>query len=157
MTFCAFMALVTVVFLDVLSRELTGAGLHWAGQTGVYANIVVVLFGLGLASAGGQHLRPRFADGWLPENWAPVLIRLQQGLMSLFCLGFALLAVDIVLETRRLGEVSPVLGNLVWPIQLVLPLAFLIAFIRHLLFTVWPDLRPAAAASVVARRPGGGA
>ena len=48
-TFGAFMILVTVMFADVALRELTGAGLHWSRQIGVYANLFVVMFGLGVA------------------------------------------------------------------------------------------------------------
>ena len=54
----AFLVLIVAVFIDVLNREFTGTGLHWARQAGVYANVFVVMFGLGLASAGGAHLRP---------------------------------------------------------------------------------------------------
>ncbi len=82
----AFAVLVTVIFADVLSRELTGSGMHWARQVGVYANIFIVMAGFGLASASGAHLRPRFADGWLPVSWNAALIRLQEGVMALFCL-----------------------------------------------------------------------
>ena len=74
----AFALLVAVVFLDVASRQLTGTGVHWALQIGVYANLVVVMLGLGIASADGAHLRPRFADDWLPSHWEPVLVHAQE-------------------------------------------------------------------------------
>jgi C4-dicarboxylate transporter, DctQ subunit len=144
-TFAAFLVLIAVVFLDVLSREFTGSGLHWASQAGVYANVIVVMVGLGVASATGAHLRPRFADGWLPARFNGVLERLQELLMALFCLAFAGLGVDIVFETWRLGEVSPALGNPVWLVQLVVPLAFAVAALRHGLYALWPALRPVPA------------
>jgi TRAP-type C4-dicarboxylate transport system permease small subunit len=144
-TFAAFLVLITVVFLDVVSRELTGSGVHWASQAGVYANVIVVMVGLGVASATGAHLRPRFADRWLPARFNALLERLQELLMALFCAAFAGLGVDIVLETWRLGEVSPVLGNPVWPVQLIVPLAFVIASLRHGLYALWPGLRPVPA------------
>jgi len=149
-TFGAFMVLIAVVFLDVASRELTGSGLHWASQAGVYANVVVVMLGLGLASSSGAHLRPRFADGWLPASWQPWLIRIQELLMASFCAGFAVLALIIVSETRALGEVSPVLGNPVWIIQACVPLAFGLATLRHGLYGLWPELRPAESGMVQA-------
>ena len=142
-TFAAFLLLITVVFLDVVSREVTGSGLHWASQAGVYANVVVVMIGLGVASATGAHLRPRFADRWLPARFDALVERLQELLMALFCAGFAGLGIDIVLETWRLGEVSPALGNPVWPVQSIVPLAFAIAALRHGLYALWPRLRPA--------------
>ena len=109
LSFAAFMVLIAVVFADVVSREVTGTGLHWARQAGVYANLFVVMFGIGIASAHGAHLRPRFADHWLPSGWEPALIRIQEGLMALFCLGFAAVAAAVVMDSYAFGERSVVL------------------------------------------------
>lgn len=153
-TFAAFMILVAVLFADVLSRELSGAGLLWARQLGVYANLVVTMLGLGVASASGAHFRPRFADDWLPATWEPWLVRLQEALMAAFCVGFALVAAVAVAETRALHERSSLPSWPVWPFQAVIPLAFLSAGTRHALLACWPQLRPAVrrpAVAVVAR------
>ena len=141
-TSAAFMTLVVLVFADVASRELTGAGLHWARQAGVYANIVVVMVGLGVASDSGSHLRPRFADGWLPAAWSPILVRLQHGLMALFCLAFSAIALGVVVDSMALGERSAALRIVIWPIQAIIPLAFFVAFVRHGLFALYPSLAP---------------
>lgn len=143
-TLLAFVVLITVVFADVVSRELTGTGLHWARQIGVWANFIVVMFGLGLASTAGQHLRPRFADDWLPDRWSPLMDRLQDAGMALFCLGFAVVALQMTLEGLALQERSAVLGVLVWPVQAVIPLVFVLAAIRHGIYCLYPALRPAA-------------
>ena len=141
-TTAAFALLIATIFLDVFSRELTGVGLHWARQAGVYANIVVVMFGLGLASAGGNHLRPRFADNWLPARWNPVIIRLQDGLMSAFCLFAGGAGALLTWESVQLGERSTLLPVLVWPIMLVIPLAFFLVGIRHAIYACCPALSP---------------
>lgn len=151
LTFCAFLVLTAVTFGDVVSREVTGTGLQWARQAGVYANLFVVMIGIGLASAGGTHLRPRFADRWLPRRWDPVLVRLQEALMAIFCLGFAAVSVYVVAESWVLQERSAVLRTLVWPVQSIMPLVFAIASLRHGAYAAWPALRPdepAAAAFV---------
>ncbi|MDP2323552.1 MAG: TRAP transporter small permease subunit [Gammaproteobacteria bacterium] len=145
--FLAFLLLVAVVFVDVVNRELSGTGLHWALQIGVYANFVVVMLGIGVASAGGSHLRPQFADRWLPRRLEPVLVRLQEVVTSLFFLGFAVAGVTVVEESRLLGERAPVLGNLIWPLQGLIPAVFLLATIRHGLYAVWPALRPLPASA----------
>ena len=142
-TFVAFLAMIAVVFGDVLARELSGTGVHWARQAGVYANIIVVMVGIGLASADGAHLRPRFADGWLPARLNPLIERLSEGLMAAFCLGFAWVAFGVVSETFVLQERSAVLRTLVWPVQAVIPLVFGLATIRHGIFALYPGLRPA--------------
>lgn len=142
----AFCLLAGVIFADVVSRELRGAGFYWATQTGVWANVVVVMAGFGLASASGMHLRPRFADGWLPRSWAPAITRLQHVCMSLFCFGAAALAAGVTFESWQLGEISIELFVPIWPVQIMLPLAFGAAAVRHALYAIWPELAPSEAA-----------
>lgn len=139
----AFLLLVTVVFADVVSREITGAGLYWASRLGLWANVLIVMAGFGLASSEGVHLRPRFTDSWLPASWEPLLCRLQHLCMALFCGAIGLLAVRVVFTTWQLGEVSVDLYLPIWPVQAFLPLAFATAFLRHLLYAFFPELRPA--------------
>ena len=145
----AFGVLVLVVFADVVSREVQGAGLFWASQTGVWANVIVVMAGFGLASSDGAHLRPRFADQWLPVSWHATLETLQHLVMALFCLALGLLASRVVAGSWRLGELSLDLFLPVWPIQLFLPLAFLAGTLRHGLYAFYPSLRPIESNSAV--------
>lgn len=151
-TFSCFMVLIAVVFADVVTRELVGTGLHWARQVGVYANLFVIMFGIGLASAAGTHIRPRFADQWLPASWSDALDRLQDGFMALFCAGFAVVATGIVYDGFVLSERSAVLGIVIWPFQAVLPLVFMVATFRHGAYALYPVLRPARAADAAAPR-----
>jgi TRAP-type C4-dicarboxylate transport system permease small subunit len=141
-TFGCFLVLIAVVFADVVSREVLGTGLHWARQAGVWANLFVVMFGIGLASAAGAHLRPRFADNWLPARWSGALDRVQDGLMALFCCAFAVVAVGMVYDGWLLGERSAVLGIVVWPFQAIIPLVFAVATFRHGAYALYPALRP---------------
>lgn len=141
-TLSAFLVLVVVLFADVLSRELTGAGLTWARQMGVIANVFLTLVGIGIASAHGSHLRPRFADGWLPASWGPLLETVQDLLMAVFCLTVAAIAAIAVRETYLLEERFAVVHWAVWPFQLVVPAVFMVASVRHGLMAVYPTLRP---------------
>lgn len=142
-SFVAFALLITVIFADVVSRELTGSGMHWARQVGVYANLFIVMAGFGLASASGQHLRPRFTDGWLPVRWNALLGSLQEAVMALFCLAFAAVAFQVVTDTYIMQERSVVLRVVVWPFQAVIPAAFALAAVRHSIYALHPKLRPA--------------
>ena len=139
----AFVLLIAVVFADVLSREASGAGIYWASRVGVWANVFVVLAGFGLASADGAHLRPRFADNWLPASFSPALEFMQHLVMSLFCIAIGGLALSVVLGSYQLREVSLDLYVPIWPVQALLPLAFFTAAIRHGLYAFVPALRPA--------------
>lgn len=149
----AFGVLVVVIFGDVLIRTIWGSGLYWARQIGVYSNVIVVMFGIGLASASNSHLRPRFADNWLPKSWAPFLAHFGEVLMALFCLTFTVVAFDLVRETFQLDVRSVVLRIIVWPIQGVIPLVFALATLRHGMFALWPDLRPEQQGALADARP----
>lgn len=138
----AFCGMVSVVFADVLARELTGVGLPWARQVGVYFNIFVVLFGIGLASASASHLRPRFADGWLPARWEPQVGFLTEAVFAMFCLCFAIVSLGVVIESVQLDERSEIIRMPIWPVQAMIPMVFLIAAIRHAIYASVPSLRP---------------
>ncbi len=146
----AFALLVAIIFADVVSRELTNSGLYWAAQSGVWANVLVVLAGFGLASADGTHLRPRFADNWLPRSWHGILETLQHAVMSLFCAAASWLACMVVLESQQLGEVSLDLFLPIWPIQGLLPLALIAATARHAVYAMHRELRPGESGALAA-------
>lgn len=147
--FAAFVVMTGVVFADVVARELGGSGLPWARQTGVWANIVVAMFGVGLASGSGSHLRPRFADRWLPAAWDPVVDRIGELVTAIFCGAFAALVVALAYESGRFGEQSAILRLPVWPMQLVIAIAFALAGLRHVAYAVWPRLKPEASSAFV--------
>ncbi|MEH6549232.1 MAG: TRAP transporter small permease subunit [Pseudomonadales bacterium] len=142
--FClsGFTVLVLVLFVDVGMRWLFGGGIPWSHQVGIYANAALALVAMGLASSGGTHLRPRFADNWLPQKYHPQLETLGELISATVFFVFAVFALQMVLETHALGERSTVTLTLVWPIQLLLPSVFFVAALRHLLFAVFPVLRP---------------
>lgn len=139
----AFAVMALVLMLDLVLRETAGNGLVWARQVSVYADIVVAMFGLGLASAAGAHLRPRFADRLIPSRWEPLTLRLSEFTTALILLLFALIALQLVAETVQLREVSTVLRTPIWPVQILIPAAFLLASLRHACYGCFPALRPA--------------
>jgi TRAP-type C4-dicarboxylate transport system permease small subunit len=143
LTSAAFAVLVLVIFADVVWRWTTGSGIFWAREVGVFANIVLTIIGIGIASSDGTHLRPRFFDRLFPARWDPALTRIQELLTGLGFAALAWVAVGVVQETMILEDRSIVLRWLVWPVQLVLPVAFTLAAIRHSLFGLVPALRPA--------------
>lgn len=142
LTSAAFAVLVAVVFADVAWRWLSGSGLIWAREVGVFANIVLTILGIGIASADGTHLRPRFFDRIFPAAWDGALTRLQELLTALGFAVLAWIAIAVVHETWQLEDRSIVLRWLIWPVQLVLPLAFVLGTLRHGIFAAFPPLRP---------------
>lgn len=138
----AFAVMTLVIIADVISRKVMGTGIAGAPRIAVYAMIIAALIGFGLASHKGRHLRPRFADNWLPESWQGAVARLQQILMAAFCLTVAIVAVRVVYDTYLLQETSRMLRIAIWPMQTVMPLAFLIGAVRHMLYAFYPEIRP---------------
>lgn len=138
----AFAILITVTFLDVLMRRFTGSGLLWSRDVGIYANIWLSMIGIGIASAQGSHLRPRFLDGWVRPGWERWLRPLQEWLTALGFAALAWIAWSVVQETRALGDANQVLRWPVWVLQLCMPLAFLFAASKHAIFALRADLRP---------------
>ncbi len=138
----AFAVMTLVIIADVMSRKMIGQGIAGAPRIAVYAMIIAALISFGLASHSGRHLRPRFADNWLPEKWDGMVIRLQESLMSVFCLTFAITAMLVVYDTYQLQETSRMLRIAIWPMQTVMPLAFVIGAVRHGLYALYPDIRP---------------
>ena len=139
----AFAVLALLLFTDVLLREISGNGIAWAHQAGLYANLLVTVFGMGIAGGAGSHLRPRFADHWLPASWEPALQRLSWLVTALVLLAFALLALSLVLETRLLAEMATVLRIPLWPVQALIPLGFALTASRYLCYALQPSLAPA--------------
>ena len=138
----AFSVLAALLFADVLLREVLGNGIPWARQAGVYANLVVVLFGMGLATSAGSHLRPRFADKLLPQSWQPLLRRTGFALTAALLLLFAALALQLSLETRALAETATVLRIPLWPLQFLLVVSFASSALRNGCYCLRPELAP---------------
>jgi len=142
-TTAAFVVLIVVIFADVIVRRVSGSGLIWAREVGVFANIVLTMVGIGVASASGAHLRPRFVDRWFPASWDFTLTRIQELLTAIAFGVLTYLSIKVLLETIALADTSTVLRIAVWPIQLCLPLAFGLGTLRHGLYSLVPELRPA--------------
>jgi hypothetical protein len=55
---------------------------------------------------------------------------------------FAVIALQLVLETRQLAETATVLRIPLWPLQALIPLAFSSAALRYLAYSIQPALAP---------------
>ena len=148
----AFVLMVAVAFLDVALRETTGTGLDGAREAAVLLMILLVMSGFGLATASGRQLRPRFTDGVLPEAWQPRVQRFGDLLSALIFALLAVLALLFVVESLYLREATPVLRIPSWLIQMVFPLAFGQAMLRHLVYFARPDLKPIDSVEIMAAK-----
>ena len=146
----ACVAYTVVAFLligDVLGREVLSAPVHGAQKMAVYAAIFAGFIGLSLATADNMHLRPNFLDGVLPARFNNGISRLSDIFACLFFVAMAVVGLMFVGESMRFQDKAAVLYWLLWPIQMVIPYAFLSTALRHGLFAVYPDLKPVTAAA----------
>ncbi len=143
-TSLAFFTMVVVLGLDIVGREFLGSGKIWATPIAVYANVFIAFVGMGIASSGGAHLRPRFLDKLAPGGREALFERLTDAGFALFCIGAGVLCWRITVESVKLQETDPVLQWQIWPFQVFLIAAFALATLRHAIYACWPALRPAA-------------
>jgi TRAP-type C4-dicarboxylate transport system permease small subunit len=142
LTTLAFFMMVAVLALDILGREVAGGGRIWATPIAVYANVLLAFIGMGVASAHGAHLRPRFFDRAVPARWDALFDRFSDAGFALFCAATAALCVRMVHETIKLEETDPVMGWPVWPFQCILVAGFAAGALRHAVYAARPELRP---------------
>lgn len=142
LTTAGFVAMTMILFADVMARELTHSGLITARQYGVYANILVVMFGMGIASSQDAHLRPRFIDNLLPDSFKTATATLKEALTAVFAAGCTYLSAWITLESFQLGEISALTGNYIAPFMAIMPLGFTLMAVRHTIYACWPELAP---------------
>lgn len=139
----AFSAAALARVADVLGRELFGSGIFGAQRFAVWATAIAGLVGFALVTSEAGHLRPQFADKWLPRALDPWMDRIGDLVSAAICITLGLYAVDFVQSTYALGERALAIPIKIWPIQIVLPWMFFSSALRHLAFATWPALKPA--------------
>jgi TRAP-type C4-dicarboxylate transport system permease small subunit len=143
-TVCVLAFSITAIALmaDVLGREVFGNGIFGAQRLAVWTTAIAGLVGFALVTAEAAHLRPRFADGWLPKAVEPHIDRIAELVSAAICIFLGWFAIGFVQSSAALGERGMAIPIVVWPIQLILPWMFLSSAVRHLCFAAWPELRP---------------
>ncbi len=138
----AFSAAALALVIDVLGRELFGSGIFGAQRFAVWATAIAGLVGFAMVTAEAGHLRPQFADKWLPRSLDPYMDRIGDLVSAAICITLGVYAVWFVQSTYALGERGMAIQIKIWPIQLALPWMFLSSAVRHLAFATWPALKP---------------
>lgn len=138
----AFVMAATAILADVVGREFFGQGIWGSTKFAVFGAVTAGFLGLGLATHAGMHLRPKFADGWLPKPLEPVMARLSPLVTAILYFCVAWYAGLYVHETRIAGQAAPVLEFPLWLIQILMPYAFVSNGVRNLIYAVSPDLAP---------------
>ena len=145
---CAAYSVVAFLLIgDVIGREVLSSPIHGAQKMAVYAAIVAGFIGLSLATSDNMHLRPNFLDNVLPARFNAAIGRSSDIFACLFFLGMAIIGLMFVRESMRFEDKAAVLYWVLWPIQMIIPYAFLTTALRHGLFAAYPDVKPSASPS----------
>lgn len=143
-----------ILLTDVILREFVGPLLRLLrfdpGALGIFASTKLSVFalvigsfaGIGIATATGSHLVPRVGHSLFPPEWGPALDRIADVITGLFLLGVTYYGFKLVASSKLTDLRAPVLDWSVWPFQLAIPLGFLSAAGRYLVYAVWPSLKP---------------
>ncbi len=138
----AYGAVALLLMSDVIGRELFSSSLFGAQQVAVYGAIVAGFLGLTLATSDNAHLRPEFMDNVFPHRLHHRVAAIGDGISSVFFVGACIISIYFVNETRIAGDKAAVLYFALWPIQVVIPYAFLSTAFKHLIFAIKPELKP---------------
>lgn len=141
----AYALVAGLLLADVLGRQFFGTSIYGAQKVAVMATIVAAFMGLSLATGRGSHLRAEAMDRMVPRRFSAMADRLGQLVSFAIFTALTWYSVQFALGTRDLGLRLPVLGWQMWPMQLVLPLAFGLSAIKVFLFFLFPALTPSRA------------
>jgi len=140
-TVLAYGAAALSLLSDIIGREVFEQGIWGAQRFAVYAAIVAGFLGMVLAAAENSLIRPQMLDFVIPVEMEDGFNRVSDLVSALLYGGLAYLSVNFVWETFINGDTAPVLDWPLWPIQLILPYAFLSVSLRFSLQSFDPSLK----------------
>jgi TRAP-type C4-dicarboxylate transport system permease small subunit len=150
----AFGFIAGILVLDVFGREFVGpvakalgyplgaTGIPSSQRMSVYALVVGSFCGIGIATATGSHLVPRVAFGWIPAAWGTAMNRFADLFTGVFLVAVAWFGFEFVMSSMETDLRAPILNWSVWPFQLAIPVGFLSAAGRYLIYAIYPSARP---------------
>jgi len=136
----AYAVVAGLLMADVIGRELFATSFLGAQQIAVYGAIVAGFLGLTLATSDNAHLRPGFMDFVFAKRGA-LVCRIGDLVSATFFFAGAWIAITFVGISMASGDRAPVLYFFVWPLQMVIPYAFISSGLKHLIFAIQPGLK----------------
>ncbi|TBR42464.1 TRAP transporter small permease [Marinomonas agarivorans] len=132
--FCRFLlaTFVTLLFLQILSRQLFNHSFSWTEELSVYMFVWFVFFGASYAARKSAHNRVTFQYKLMPAWLPPILETISDVIWIIFNGYFVYLSYDFVFNRMNLFWKSQTLGIPMKYIYLVLPIAFALMTLRIL-------------------------
>ncbi|MCV6609929.1 MAG: TRAP transporter small permease [Amphritea sp.] len=125
-------AFVTLLFAQILSRQLFNYSFSWSEELSVYMFVWFVFFGASYAAKLAAHNRVTFQYKLMPSWMPPILEFLSDMIWVAFNAYFVYLAYDFVFNRMNLFWKSQTLGIPMKYIYLILPIAFALMTFRIL-------------------------
>ncbi len=141
-TIGAFALMALALLADVISRRLFLTGLIGATEVAVMGMVAVAMFGVGIATDEGAHLRPRLFDRLIPPALEPLFGRIASAVTAAFFAIFAGLSGWMVMESFLLGDRTEILRAPIWTLQALIFIAFSTNAVRFLAYALDPALKP---------------
>lgn len=136
----AYTLVAAFLLTDVIGRELFNTSIYGAQKISVQATLVAAFLGLSLATGKSSHLRAESMDMLVPQRWSAGADRIGHVVSFVIFAALAVVSAQFVLETYGFGIRIAVLGWPMWPVQLVLPVAFGSSALKSVAFAVFPGL-----------------
>ena len=121
---------VTILFAQIISRQLFGYSFAWSEELSVYLFVWFVFFGASYAAKLAAHNRVTFQYKLMPAKLARTLEVLSDIIWVGFNCFFVYLSYDFIFNKMNLFWKSQTLGIPMKYIYMVLPLAFALMTIR---------------------------
>ncbi len=123
---------VTLLFAQIISREVFGYSIAWSEELSVYLFVWFVFFGASYAAKHSAHNRVTFQYKWIPGKLSIALEALSDLIWIGFNVYFIYLSYDFVFNKMNLFWKSQTLGIPMKYIYLILPIAFTLMTLRIL-------------------------
>jgi len=125
-------AFVTLLFAQIISREVFGYSITWSEELSVYMFVWFVFLGSSYAAKLAAHNRVTFQYKWLPHKLKVTCELLSDLAWIGFNCYFIIISYDFVFNRMNLFWKSQTLGIPMKYIYLILPIAFTLMTIRIL-------------------------
>jgi len=127
-----FISFISIILLQIISRELFGYSIVWSEELAVYLFVWFVFFGSSFAITLNRHNRIDFQYKYFPDRLVFVLKVLSEVVWFIFNIYFFYLCYDFVFNRMNLFWTSQTIGIPMKFIYYVMPLSFLFMTVRHI-------------------------
>lgn len=139
----AFATAFALVFAQVAARELFHSNISGAKEGAILGTVIAGFLGFSLVTGANSHLRANFMDGLAPKHNMRAFIRISDAIAVVILAGFAVASYVFVQSSYEFTNRVNTLLIPLWPFQAVMVYAFGASALKHLIYLINPDLKPA--------------